>query len=65
MAVIISDMQMPVSCEACEFRLIVNNAEVGCMRLPMERPIAFGSGRSKHCPLRSVDENIRNIRISE
>ena len=64
MAVIVTDMQMPFSCETCEYRLIINNAEVGCMRHPMERPVGFGWGRPNHCPLAEVNmENMTNQKL--
>lgn len=54
MAVIITDMQMPIQCWQCEFHFRTDNAHIACARHPMETPVEDGDERPKHCPLKEV-----------
>lgn len=55
MAVIITDMQMPIQCWQCDFHFPIDNASTGCSRKPTEEPVKYGDERPKYCPLKEVD----------
>lgn len=54
MAVIITDMDMPMQCLQCPFSFRIDNAHTACSRNPMERPIEDGDERPKHCPIKEI-----------
>jgi len=55
MAVIITDMQMPVQCCQCVFHFRIDNQSTGCLRKPTEEPVEDGDERPKYCPLKEVN----------
>lgn len=57
MAVIITDMIMPVSCALCVFGQRIDNDHTMCLRHPMEIPSQDTDGRPSHCPLKEVDDS--------
>ena len=63
MAVILTDMQMPIQCCQCEFSYRLNNASTACLRNPAEKPVEDGDERPKYCPLKEVkeDENFEKV----
>ena len=52
MAVVLTDMNMPGSCNCCEFGIRIDNASCMCNRKPMEAPIEDGDPRPDWCPLK-------------
>jgi len=59
MAVIITDMIIPVSCAWCVFGQRIDNENTMCLRHPMEIPSQDMDSRPSHCPLKEVDDSIR------
>ena len=55
MAVIITDMIMPVSCAWCVFGQRIDNNHTMCLRNPFQIPIPDTDGRPEYCPLKYVD----------
>ena len=56
MAVIVTDMTIPVSCAWCVFGQRIDNCNTICLRHPMEIPQSDTDERPNHCPLKEVKE---------
>lgn len=54
MAVILTDMDMPINCFACEFGKRLDNERCFCERKPMEPPVADFEEKPEWCPLEQV-----------
>ena len=53
MAVIVTDMEMPVSCNCCDFAQRLDNMRTFCVRKPFEVPTDDTHGkRPDYCPLK-------------
>ena len=57
MAVIVTDMEMPVSCNCCDFGQRLDNMRTFCVRKPFEVPTDDTYGkRPDWCPLKEQEE---------